>query len=270
MSFLLRSLVARLRPGGHRSSYHITVPRLQSTRTVLRLTCARQLSDFGPFVKTATLSPLDQRGWLATQPAYLREWAAEHGRWHQYAARQVLYDAGDLPDGLYGLGEGALEITISVASEEPVLVHRAVPGFWIGESALFARATRSISISAATDARVFRIPGEPARALVAERPAAWQAFYELSHLNATNVAITFAEVLSLSASARLARILLRLAHDDDRITVSQDDLARLLGMTRSSLQRMLSDLVEAGIISPGYRRLVITDRARLEDLGRLP
>jgi CRP-like cAMP-binding protein len=217
-------------------------------------------------VKQNTIAPLDQRGWLAAQSAEFRAWIAENGRWHHYAAGQVLYDTDDEPDAVYGLGGGALEVTLPLVGDEPVVVHRAEPGYWIGESALLAGTRRGISVAAATEARVFRVPAGSVRRLLAEQPGAWEAFYQLSHINAMIAVTLLAEVLALTPRARLARMVLRLADEDGRVEVRQDDLARLLGMTRSSLQRALASLVEAGAIAPGYGRLDILDRDRLAEI----
>jgi CRP-like cAMP-binding protein len=219
-------------------------------------------------MKANSIAPLDERGWLATQPAELRAWIADHGRWRHYAAGQVLYDAEDEPDAVYGLGGGALEVTLPLVGDEPVVVHRAEPGYWIGESALLARTSRGISVAAATEARVFRVPAGAVRRLLAEQPRAWEAFYQLTHINAMTAVTLLAEVLALTPRARLARIVLRLEDEDSRVEVRQDDLARLLGMTRSSLQRALASLVETGAIAPGYGRLDILDRDRLAEIAR--
>jgi CRP/FNR family cyclic AMP-dependent transcriptional regulator len=210
------------------------------------------------------LAPLTERGWLATQPAAFQGWMARNGRWQVYAPQQVLYDAGEEPDALYGLGEGALEVTLPLVGDEPVTVHRAEPGFWLGESALLARTTRLLTLTAATEARVFRVPAARIRALVAEQPEAWNSLYELSHLNASLAVTLLAEALALSPRARLARMLLRLADGEGRVVARQEELARLIGMTRSSLQRALAGLAEAGAVSSGYGSLVVRDRAALK------
>ena len=51
-----------------------------------------------------------------------------------------------------------------------------------------------------------------------------------------------AESLSLTPRARLARLLLRLADAEGRVRGNQDEFARLLGMTRSSVRRALASL----------------------------
>jgi CRP-like cAMP-binding protein len=218
-------------------------------------------------MRETSLAPLTSRGWLATQPEAFRQWIADNGRWVHYSAGQLIYQAGDDPDGLYGLGEGALEITLPLTGEEPVTIYRAEPGFWIGESALLARTSRLITLEAAAASRVFRIPATAIRALVAERPEHWRPFFELSHLNVTTSVTLLAEALALTPRARLARMLLRLADDDDKVTARQDELARLIGMTRSSLQRALHSLGDAGAISGGYGCTLIRDRACLERIS---
>ncbi|HRO11569.1 Crp/Fnr family transcriptional regulator [Amaricoccus sp.] len=215
-------------------------------------------------MKADTLWPLDERGWLAAQPPAFREWMLENGRWQHYAPGQLIYDFGEEADGLYGLGGGALEVTLPLVGDEAVTVHRAEPGFWLGESALLARAPRAVSLTAATDARVFRVRGARIRALVRARPETWRHFYELSHINATLAVTLLAEALALSPRARLARMLLRLADAEGRVVARQEELARLIGMTRSSLQRALVGLTETGAVGRGYGCLIVHDRAALE------
>ncbi len=217
---------------------------------------------------SSSLSPLSERGWLSEQPAEFQDWAARHGRWRFYETRQVLYDAGEQPDGLYGLAEGALEITLPLVGEEGVTLYRAEPGFWIGDSAVFAQATRLISVGAAARSRVFRIPAAPARELVERDPRYWRAFYQLSHVNVALAMTVLAEALSLSPRARLARTLQRLIGDRGTVEISQGDLARVIAMTRSTLQRSLAELTEAGAIETGYRSVAVRDPAALDRAAR--
>jgi CRP-like cAMP-binding protein len=223
--------------------------------------------EIGQFEPPAVLGTLGERGWLASQPPAFQAWIAANGQGRNYSAGRILYAAGDEPDGLYGLGEGALEITLPLVSDEPVTIHRAEPGYWIGESALLARTSRLVSLAAATDVRVFRVPAARVRSLVAGQPEHWGSFFELSHINVTLAVTLRAEVLALSPRARLARMLLRLADAEGRVVVRQDELARLIGMTRSSLQRAMRGLTEAGAVASGYGSVVVRDRGALEAIS---
>ena len=210
------------------------------------------------------LSSLARVGWLASQPAALQAWVAANGRWRTYEKGQMIYQAGDDPDGLVGLAAGMLEVQIPMSGDEQITIHRAEPGFWIGESAILARTTRSLSVMAAVTSRVLFVPAAAIRALLDDDPRFWPCFFELSHINASRAAATLAEVLSRTPQERLARILLRLSDDEGRISATQEDLSRLIGMTRSSLRRIVADLVEGGAVETGYRQLRIVDRAKLQ------
>lgn len=210
------------------------------------------------------LDPLDRVGWLATQPAPFRDWAQRSGRWRTFARGQPLYQVGEEPEAIHGLGSGALEVLIPVSDDDQVTIHRAEPGFWIGDSGLLAGTSRVISVVAAAPSRVFCIPAGSVRRLLAGKPEFWRCFYELAHRNGSLAVATLAEVLSRSPEARLARMLLRLADGGGAVQATQADLARLLGVTRSSLQRALGHLVDEAGVRPGYGVVAIPDRPRLE------
>lgn len=212
------------------------------------------------------LDPLDRVGWLATQSGDFRRWVAENARWRRFTAGEAIYLAGDEPDGMYGLGSGAFEINFPLSGDEPVTIHRAEPGFWIGEAAMMAGATRLVGLSAALDSRVLHIPTGALRELLQADPGYWRVLYEQSFRNLTVAVTLIAEGLALSPRARLARLLLRLADREGRVHANQEEFGRLIGMTRSSVSRALSSLVEGGMVRTGYRDLEIIDEGRLSAL----
>ncbi len=214
-----------------------------------------------------SIAPLDQVGWLSTQPQELKTWTAHNGRWRQFAAGQVIYLAGDEPDGMYGLGAGALEVTFPLLGDEPVTVHRAEPGFWIGEAAMMAGVSRMVSVAAAVESRVLHIPLEALRRLLDKDPIYWRALYEQSFVNIRTAVSLLAEALALTPRARLARLLLRLADGQGRVVGNQEEFGRVIGMTRSGVRRSLASLVEAGTIRTGYRWLEIVDSDRLRRIA---
>jgi CRP/FNR family transcriptional regulator, cyclic AMP receptor protein len=218
--------------------------------------------------KSAGLDPLDRVGWLARQPSDFRAWAAEAGRWRHFAAGEIIYLPGDAPDGMYGLGSGSFEITFALQGEEAVTIHRAEPGFWIGEAALMAGATRLVGLSAALECRAFHIPLGALRDLLRHDPGAWRNLYEQSFDNLSAALTLLAEALSLSPRARIAKLLLRLVDSDGVVRGNQDEFGRLIGMTRSTVRRALASLVEAGTIRTGYRSLEIVDADSLRAISR--
>ncbi len=212
------------------------------------------------------LGVLSERGWLARQDPAFQALIARLGRWREFKAGETLYLAGEEADYLAGLAEGIFEITFPLVGDEPVVIHRAEPGFWTGEASLVPGQGRVISIAAATDVRVFVVPASSLHRMLAGEPRYWGPFYDLS-LSSSRTAVTLlAEALALSPRARVARILLRLARPDGGVPGSQEDLGRLLGMTRSSVRRALASLIEIGAVESGYGKLSVRDRAALERL----
>jgi CRP-like cAMP-binding protein len=213
--------------------------------------------------RTTDLAPLDRVGWLAEQPPDFRDFVAREGRWRRYPAGAFLYHAGDAADGLYGLGDGALDVTFPLVAEEPVTVHRAEIGFWIGDNAEFAEAPRMVSVTAARDSRILHVPSRAVRRLLAERPEHWRAFYRLSARNTETAVRLLSEALSLTVRARVCRRLLRLAGEGRDAAITQADLAALVGVTRSTLKRALASLGEAGAIEQRYGGVRVLDAAVL-------
>jgi CRP-like cAMP-binding protein len=214
----------------------------------------------------AQLGKLAEVGWLSRQPAAFQAAIAGLGRWREFEPGEVIFVAGDEPDGMYGLAQGVLEISFPLVGDEEVVVHRAEPGFWVGEGAILADQARFITLVAATTARILFLPRAGLLRMLEAHPRRWRAFHEQSVTNTVLTATLLAEVLSLTPRARVARLLLRLADGEGVVQVNQEDLARLLGMTRSSIRRAISSLVDVGLISAGYGRLRIVDHDGLQGL----
>ena len=70
------------------------------------------MNQFAPS-SAAVLGVLAERGWLSEQPESLCDWIARNGRWKTYERGQVIYSFGDPADAIYGLGEGAVEVTLA-------------------------------------------------------------------------------------------------------------------------------------------------------------
>lgn len=164
---------------------------------------------------------------------------------------------------MYGLAEGALEITFPLVADEPVIIHRAEPGFWIGDAAQFSRRSRMIGIAAASAVRVLRVTGADLERLLAETPRFWPCFYDLSSRNVETALTLLSESLALTVKARVCRRLLALAERNAEVSITQDDLAKLVGVTRATVRRAIAELAAEGGVETGYRSLRLSDLAVL-------
>jgi len=214
----------------------------------------------------STLAPcaLSRTGWLAEQPADFRERMVALGRWRTFRAGQSLCEVGDDSNGVFGLETGLVDLSIPISDDEMVTVHRAGPGLWGGDSALFSGVPRIASLTAHTESLVFVIPAHALKQYIAERPADLLHFYRLSHKNFELALRALADAIALPPRARFARLLLRLASGSDLIHATQTELGKLAGMSRAAFRRAFSELIAAGIVKTEYGKVRIKDRAALE------
>ncbi len=201
------------------------------------------------------MAPLDTVGWLASQPKDFCEWVERAGRWRTFEPGQFIYHAGDASDGIYGLAEGSLQVTFPLVAKEPVTIHRAEVGFWIGDNAEFTGRPRLISLIAGTKCRLLHLSSSAIAAHLNEVHDHWRCFYTLSADNTATAIMLLSEVLSLTVRARVCRRLLKLAGSRQEVEITQDELAELLGVTRATSRRCLTDLAEQGAVELHYRKL---------------
>jgi CRP-like cAMP-binding protein len=217
-----------------------------------------------PKALLGSLQALAGTGWLSEQPVEFQFRLAKLGRWISVRRGAVIYAVGDEADAIFGLGEGLLDVAIPVSNDQEVVVHRAAPGFWVGDSALLAGMRRTISLSAATDCKVFKLPAAAVRRSLDENPGDWACFYRLSHVNTTLSLRALAEVISLPPRARFARALLRMTSSGGEVRVTQEELGRMVGMSRAAFRRSCATLIERGIVDIEYGGIRIKNRQALE------
>jgi CRP/FNR family cyclic AMP-dependent transcriptional regulator len=211
-----------------------------------------------------TLKNLSATGWLGDQPAVFQARMARIGRWMSMRRGQVIYGVGDEADAVYGLSEGLLDVSVPVDSQHEVVIHRATAGFWIGDSALLAGSVRTLTLSAASDGQLFKLPAASIQRDLEEHPEDWVCFYRLSHINASRSLNALAEVISLPPRARFARALLRLSSATGSVHVTQEELSRMVGMSRATFRRSFAALIEQEIVTVAYGRIQIRDLPALE------
>jgi CRP-like cAMP-binding protein len=215
-----------------------------------------------PLIKLRNLA---STGWLAGQPAAFQARMAKLGRWVSVRRGQVIYAVGDESDAIFGLGEGLLDVAIPIGAGREVVIHRATAGFWIGDSALLANSIRTLTLSAASDGQLFKLPAAAVFRNLEEHPEDWICFFRLNHLNANRGLQALADVISLPPRARFARALLRLTSSAGAVHVTQEELGRMVGMSRAAFRRSFAALITQGIVEVEYGCILIRDLQALEN-----
>lgn len=202
-------------------------------------------------------------GWLAGEAPDFRDRLLSIARWRSYRAQEDVYLAGDEPNGLFGLEKGRLDLSIPISDDEWVTMHRAQPGFWIGDSALFAGQRRGLSVVTHDECLMLTVPALPLKRMLVDHPEDFACFYRLNHANVMTTLRVLAETIALPPRARFARMLLRLSSKEGIVDATQAELGALAGMSRAAFRRAFSELIEQGVVKMEYGAVRILDMEAL-------
>jgi CRP-like cAMP-binding protein len=205
-------------------------------------------------------------GWLSLTPPSFQSAVLDRCRLQGFAAGQSIYSVGDPPGGMYGLVSGGLAISIAPGERGPYFGHLARPGTWFGEAAIVTRQPRRVGLTATRKAELLHLPMEKFEEIVAKDANAWRLFalVTLGHLD---MAIGACDDLMLRDHVkRCVALLLRLGgcrHATAKpsapaeIDLSQDDIATLANVARTTAGAVLRSLEKAGHIKRTYRYIKI-------------
>jgi CRP-like cAMP-binding protein len=215
---------------------------------------------------------LREGAWFKALPSALQEEVVRRSVVRTYRRGQTVTRAGTRLDGLHGLLEGRLWVIRPVGQEAEDLIHVAEAGFWIGEYSLFTGDVAMVSTVAKTAARVLMLPRREFESMVDAEPRWFRPFAMLALQRQGFLLRQLSDTRSLAPDDRLRTRLadlveLRLAErfkvGPVVLRLSQEELARIVGVSRQTVNVLLADLRERGVIEVGFRSLRIPDPERL-------
>jgi CRP/FNR family transcriptional regulator, cyclic AMP receptor protein len=191
------------------------------------------------------------------------------------AAGEVVFHKDDPGDGLYGVLAGSILIVVESLEGKELILNMHGPGEFFGEVALLDGEGRSAAAVAREASQLFFLGRAEFLAFLRQRPDAMIriiAFLCARLRRATNLV---EDSTFLNVPSRLAKLLIALL-DGNRprdatdaaatLRISQDELARMLGVSREFVSKQLAIWREAGIVELGRNRLIVRDERALEQL----
>jgi CRP/FNR family transcriptional regulator, cyclic AMP receptor protein len=191
------------------------------------------------------------------------------------AAGEAVFHKDDPGDGLYGVLAGSILIVVESLEGRELILNMHGPGEFFGEVALLDGEGRSAAAVAREASQLFFLGRGEFLAFLRRRPDAMVriiAFLCARLRRATNLVEDSA---FLNVPSRLAKQLIALiggsgprdaADGGALLQISQDELARMLGVSREMVSKQLAVWREAGIVELGRRRLIVRDERALEQL----
>ncbi len=202
---------------------------------------------------------------------------------------EVLFSVGDEADAMFILVEGKVKLTMPSRQPQPALTTTKRgrpmipparesllgligPGEFFGELSVLDEGHRATTATAMLECRLWCLPGTQVRELMARHHDFTIAMvHQLAHRIRLANEVTSGLVLS-DVPGRLAYVLLSLADRFGTVSergielhhdLTQSELAQMVGASRETVNKVLTDFVVRRWITTSGRTVVIKDPARL-------
>jgi CRP/FNR family transcriptional regulator, cyclic AMP receptor protein len=201
---------------------------------------------------------------------------AEQMRPRRFRRNEVIFHQGDVGDSLQVVSDGGVKIVLPSQEGDEAIIATLKPGDFFGELAVLDGAPRSTTAIAIEPTATLTLPRERFLQLVADDPMLVRALLTALAQELRRLTGHVEELHFLDLAGRLSTRLARLAREPDpaasgRVELNwpftQSDLAAMVGGTRQSVNRLLSDLVDEGLLTIERDTLIINDLAALEARG---
>ncbi len=203
---------------------------------------------------------------------------ATHMRTRRFRKGEVIFHEGDPGDSLFVVVSGAAKVVVPSEEGGEAILASVRRGDFLGELALLDGAPRSAGAIALEATELLALPRERFIALVAAEPAIRDALLASLAAELRRLTAHVTELHFLDLTGRLAAGLARLAREHGQSggdgsvhlnsPLSQTDLGAMIGATRQSVNKLLGEFAEEGLVRIERDTIVIPDLAALEAAGR--
>jgi CRP/FNR family transcriptional regulator len=199
-------------------------------------------------------------------------------RTRRFRRFEVIFHAGDPGDALFLIISGEIKISLPSETGDEAILASLRPGDVFGELALLDGAPRSATATALVATETVVLPRSAFRELVATEPAVRDALLASLAGELRRLTMHVEELHFLDMTGRVAARLVRLTGevgrpDDDGFihlpsTLTQGELAAMVGSTRQTVNKLLGQCADDGLIRLDRTGIVIIDLAGLVEMAR--
>lgn len=199
-------------------------------------------------------------------------------RVRRFRRGEVLFHEGDPGDALFIVASGAVKVVVPSEEGGEAILATLRRGEFLGELALLDGAPRSASAIALEATEALALPRDQFRALADTEPAIRDALLAALATELRRLTAHVAELHFLDLTGRLAARLARLAeeHGERRpdgsirldAPLTQGDLAAMIGATRQSVNKLLGEFEQEGLLRLERDVIVVPDPEALARAAR--
>lgn len=184
----------------------------------------------------------------------------------QIEKKQILYDAGDQPHGLYLLLQGSVRTYKMDEDGRELMMNLYHADDYLGIHALLLSEPYTETAEALEDSSICLLPKDAIINLLNRYPDVGAHFIHILANNIKEKEDHLFELAYHSVRKRLAQTLVKLSNqspDADQFRISRDELAAMAGMAIETVSRTLSDFKDEKLIEKKGSHISILDLARL-------
>jgi CRP/FNR family transcriptional regulator, cyclic AMP receptor protein len=191
--------------------------------------------------------------------------------WRRFDRGVVLFHEGQASGSLYVLMRGQVAVRVTTPDGDIATLNVIGPGAAFGELSLLDHATtRTATVQAIEPVQTLVLQRADFERLRRSYPSVDRLMVEYLATQVRRLSERLTEALCLEARTRVLRRLLDLdgVFDSGPVPVTQEEISTMAGTTRPTVNRVMQDLAQAGIIELGRGRFIVVDSAALARAAR--
>jgi CRP/FNR family cyclic AMP-dependent transcriptional regulator len=182
----------------------------------------------------------------------------------EYRAKRNIFMQGEPAESMFFLGRGKVKLAVSSFEGKEAIVATLGPGDFFGEGCLAGQPLRMATAISVGDCTLTRVEKQTMARMLHEEQGLAQMF--VTHLLSRNIRYEadLVDQLFNSCEMRLARILLLLSHFSKESKtetvvpgVNQENLAQMVGTTRSRISYFMNKFRKLGFIEYNSREMTV-------------
>jgi CRP/FNR family transcriptional regulator, cyclic AMP receptor protein len=191
--------------------------------------------------------------------------------WRRFDRGVVLFHEGEAGGSLYVLMRGQVAVRATTPDGDTATLNVIGPGAAFGELSLLEPATtRTATVQAIEPVQTLVLQRADFERLRRSYPSVDRLMVEYLAAQVRRLSERLTEALCFEARTRVLRLLLDLdgVFDSGPVPVTQEEISTMAGTTRPTVNRVMQDLAQAGIIELSRGRFIVVDSAALARAAR--
>lgn len=194
----------------------------------------------------------------------------KHAHKKNYDAKKVIIHEGDVPDSLYYIIEGSVNVQAENEQGDEIILAHLNSGDFFGEAGLFDidlddEGKRTAWVIARTACVIAEISYQKFKQIVNDDPAVMFLLTGQIFKRLRRTSQKVRDLIFLDVKGRIAHCLLELCEEPDAMThpdgmqikITRQDIAKMVGCSREMAGRVLKELEDDALISAHGKTIVV-------------